>query len=164
MDEIKSENDSTDIYGLSYEFLMRIFQVTIDWIKNETNSIDIDYFGENFFIHTKQYFDNGNFSIELKTDEYNQLGLKMPLNNFINENDGSLKDVDDFIIRVGNEIYELTRRKKLMDKERITTKTTLINQQKNHSQLDNSSSFSSNKYCLSLVKKKELKKIKLIHD
>jgi len=28
----------------------------------------------------------------------------------------SLKDVDDFIIRVGNEIYELTRRKKLMDK------------------------------------------------
>ncbi len=28
----------------------------------------------------------------------------------------SLKDVDDFIIRVGNEIYDLTRRKKLMDK------------------------------------------------
>ncbi|CAF3647703.1 unnamed protein product [Rotaria sp. Silwood1] len=132
MDEIKSENDSTDIYGLSYEILMRIFQVTIDWIKSETNSIDIDYFGQNFFIHTKQYFDNENFSIELKTDEYNQLDLKIPLNNFINENDESLKDVDDFIIHVGNEIYELTRRKKLMDKEKELQQkqATLINQQK----------------------------------
>jgi hypothetical protein len=37
------------------------------WIKNENNSIDIDYFREDLVIHTQQVFDNGNFSIQLKT-------------------------------------------------------------------------------------------------
>jgi hypothetical protein len=31
----------------------------------------------------------------------------------------SLKDIDEFICRVGNEIYELTRRKRKMDGEKF---------------------------------------------
>ncbi|CAF0725390.1 unnamed protein product [Rotaria sordida] len=86
-DEMKSENNSTNVNNNPHALLIPKFQKTIDLRKNETNSIDIDYFGENFIIHTKQFFDNENFYIEF-TDENNQSHLQMPLNNYVNENDG----------------------------------------------------------------------------
>ncbi|CAF3508170.1 unnamed protein product [Rotaria sordida] len=116
MDEIKSEKKSTDIHDLPPDLLISL--ETIDWVKSETNSIDIDYFRENFLIHTKQYFDNENFFIEFKTDENIQLHLQLPVNEFVNEDNGSLIDPTEFVIRIENEIYELTRRKKQMDKNK----------------------------------------------
>ncbi|CAF4717894.1 unnamed protein product [Rotaria sp. Silwood2] len=131
MDEIKSENNLTNVGNNPHALLIPKFQKTIDLRKNETNSIDIDYFGDNFIIHTKQFFDNENFYIKFNTDECNQLHFQIPVNNIINENDGSLKCVDDFVIDVAIEIYELIIRQKKMDKlkeEELEKRQTNINQ------------------------------------
>ncbi|CAF3506152.1 unnamed protein product [Rotaria sp. Silwood1] len=45
------------------------------------------------------------------SDENNQLLMHFPVNDYINENDGSLKDFDEFIIKIKNEIYALSQRK-----------------------------------------------------
>ncbi|CAF4552494.1 unnamed protein product [Rotaria sp. Silwood1] len=51
-------------------------------------------------------------------DENNQLLMHFPVNDYINENDGSLKDFDEFIIKIKNEIYALSQRKVKIDKNK----------------------------------------------
>ncbi|CAF2693966.1 unnamed protein product [Rotaria sp. Silwood2] len=62
----------------------------MDWIKSEKNSIDVDYFRDDLVIQTEQYFDDENFFIQfkMKNDENNQLLLQLPLNDYLNHNDG----------------------------------------------------------------------------
>ncbi|CAF0903168.1 unnamed protein product [Rotaria sordida] len=79
----------------------------IDWIKNENDSINIIYFQNNFIIETEQFFDNETFHIRLKMDENIQSSLQMLINDYIDENDGSLKDVDEFILEIRGEIFDL---------------------------------------------------------
>ncbi|CAF0968536.1 unnamed protein product [Rotaria sp. Silwood1] len=69
----------------------------IDWIKNEDNSIDINYFQDGL-------------------DENNELLVQISLNDHINDNDGSLKDIDGFIIKINNEIHGCSQQKKQIDK------------------------------------------------
>ncbi|CAF0822285.1 unnamed protein product [Rotaria sp. Silwood1] len=59
---------------------------------------------------------NNPHALLIPKDECNQLHFQIPVNDIVNENDGSLKCVDDFIISVAAEIYELIRRQKKMDK------------------------------------------------
>ncbi|CAF0975345.1 unnamed protein product [Rotaria sordida] len=119
MDGIKSGKKSVDISQFRHSLITYEFRKIMDWKKSEKNSIDVDYFRENLIIHVEQFFDNENFIIQFKTDENNQLVLEIQVNDYINEKDGSLKDIDDFITDVGNEIYELTRRKRQMDGEKF---------------------------------------------
>ncbi|CAF4610159.1 unnamed protein product [Rotaria sp. Silwood1] len=65
-------------------------------------------------------------------DENNQLLMHFPVNDYINENDGSLKDFDEFIIKIKNEIYALSQRKVKIDQNK---EKELQQQQKNDSQI-----------------------------
>ncbi|CAF4209298.1 unnamed protein product [Rotaria sp. Silwood2] len=60
-------------------------------------------------------------------DENNQLLLKIPVNDYIDENDRYLKDIGEFVIDVGNEILELTKRKRKMQGKRFELKKSNIN-------------------------------------
>ncbi|CAF1665135.1 unnamed protein product [Adineta ricciae] len=64
------------------------FDQTISWTKNEDNSIDIDYFNEDLIIHTHMSFNHEKFFIQMKTDQYGQIQLEKPINDYINENYG----------------------------------------------------------------------------
>ncbi|CAF1220198.1 unnamed protein product [Rotaria sordida] len=87
----------------------------MDEMKSENNSTNVD---------------NNPHALLIPKDENSQLHLQMPLNNYVNENDGSLKNVTEFIMTVGNQIYDLTERKEQMDKykeKELQQKQTLIN-------------------------------------
>ncbi|CAF0829114.1 unnamed protein product [Adineta steineri] len=101
----------------------------MDWIKNDDDSFDIIYFQDNnMIIKTKQFFDNENFSIQFKMDENNQSFLQMKINDYIDENDGSLKSINEFISEIESGIYGLDLVKK---KRRWEEKTNwLLNQEK----------------------------------
>ncbi|CAF4197777.1 unnamed protein product, partial [Adineta steineri] len=100
----------------------------MDWIKNDDDSFDIIYFQDNnMIIKTKQFFDNENFSIQFKMDENNQSFLQMKINDYIDENDGSLKSINEFISEIESGIYGLDLVKK---KRRWEEKTNwLLNQE-----------------------------------
>ncbi|CAF3778592.1 unnamed protein product [Rotaria sp. Silwood1] len=49
-------------------------------------------------------------------DENNELLVQISLNDHINDNDGSLKDIDGFIIKINNEIHGCSQQKKQIDK------------------------------------------------
>ncbi|CAF1206819.1 unnamed protein product [Rotaria sp. Silwood1] len=51
-------------------------------------------------------------------DENNQLLFQVPLKDYFNHTDGSLKDIDDFIIKIRNEIYAFSQRKQQIDKNK----------------------------------------------
>ncbi|CAF1223944.1 unnamed protein product [Rotaria sordida] len=106
-----------------WTFLSRDFNIVknneynkiMDEMKSENNSTNVD---------------NNPHALLIPKDENSQLHLQMPLNNYVNENDGSLKNVTEFIMTVGNQIYDLTERKEQMDKykeKELQQKQTLIN-------------------------------------
>ncbi|CAF4158638.1 unnamed protein product [Adineta steineri] len=105
----------------------------MDWIKNGDDLFDIIYFQDNnMIIETKQFFDNENFSIQFKMDENNQSFLQMKINDYINENDGSLKSINEFISEIESGIYGLDLVKK---KRRWKEKTNWLLNQENSTRI-----------------------------
>ncbi|CAF4087306.1 unnamed protein product, partial [Rotaria sordida] len=113
----------------------------MDWIKNENNSFDIDYFRDDIVIQTEQFFDNENFYIRFKMNENDQL-IQMSVNDYINENDGCLKNISEFIEEIACEIYDfsdqndeiLKKIKKRLKELEEQEKAILVNEQKNDNQ------------------------------
>ncbi|CAF1212199.1 unnamed protein product [Adineta steineri] len=73
----------------------------MDEIKNENNLTNVG---------------NNPHALLIPKDVSNQLHFQIPVNDIVNENDGSLKCVVDFTVDVAGEIYELIRRQKRMDR------------------------------------------------